>query len=528
MADDLLNDIVRILRERDVPYDRDALKSALNDLEGLTAIQQWKEEYLSSDTLLTKEEAAQYAYLCKTGDAERLAGQDLSAIQGLDDSEIQDAIEELKRSTAAIEKQTETLRLQQNAMSALVKSGQRTSQARATTNKAWLKKWNAEKSHVSKAIEDLSQNLAYQTSDLEQSSKASEAAAKQTVDGILRSDDKLLGSLQKLASDLDPINSGDEELIARIRELCARLIKHTVEGIRTKLDRIYLEALGAPGAVNGEDAESQESRELQEELESLYSEILPVAQMSTEQQFLQPALRTLADTTGKGQERATKAVKYIHECLVFLVTRLETFLAKAEESQCHKKVLTFVLASAKAELSRVEAAPKITANPPKPNIQKRRTSSNPSPGRLRNARRRSSGVFENEDVDPEQQLARNLGITLPSEAASDHQRIETLDRALADRVLKLGIHASSLQQTTESAISSHLQDANLTLQLLQDSLLAETLYGKVSLLDPDIESSVSMFEQEIEDLERGLEEIDLGRLGERNVNREQIVGRWSH
>lgn len=59
MADDLLNDIVRILRERDVPYDRDALKSALNDPEGLTAIQQWKEEYLSSDTLLTKEEAAQ-------------------------------------------------------------------------------------------------------------------------------------------------------------------------------------------------------------------------------------------------------------------------------------------------------------------------------------------------------------------------------------------------------------------------------------------------------------------------------------
>lgn len=334
--------------------------------------------------------------------------------------------------------------------------------------------------------------------------------------------------------------------ITRMKKLLIiiRLIKHTVEGIRTKLDRIYLEALGAPGAVNGEDAESQESRELQEELESLYSEILPVAQMSTEQQFLQPALRTLADTTGKGQERATKAVKYvcricssfslsanyfqIHECLIFLVTRLETFLVKAEESQCHKKALTFVLASAKAELSRVEAAPKITANPPKPNIQKRRTSSNPSPGRLRNARRRSSGVFENEDVDPEQQLARNLGITLPSEAASDHQRIETLDRALADRVLKLGIHASSLQQTTESAISSHLQDANLTLQLLQDSLLAETLYGKVSLLDPDIESSVSMFEQEIEDLERGLEEIDLGRLGERNVNREQIVGRWSH
>ena len=97
-----------------------------------------------------------YAYLCKTGDAERLAAQDLSAVQGLNDSEIQNAIEELKRSTAAIEKQTETLRLQQNAMSALVKSGQRTSQARTTTNKTQLKKWNAEKAHVSKAVCNIS------------------------------------------------------------------------------------------------------------------------------------------------------------------------------------------------------------------------------------------------------------------------------------------------------------------------------------------------------------------------------------
>jgi len=37
-----------------------------------------------------------------------------------------------------------------------------------------------------------------------------------------------------------------------------------------------------------------------------------------------------------------------------------------------------------------------------------------------------------------------------------------------------------------------------------------------------------MFEQEIEELDRGLEGLDLGRLGERDVNREHIVGRWSH
>jgi hypothetical protein len=91
--------------------------------------------------------------------------------------------------------------------------------------------------------------------------------------------------------------------------MACRLIKHIVEGIRTKLDRIYLDAL--QNSSNGEESDSQETTDLQEELESLYSEILPVAQMSAEQQFLQPALRTIAATDGHGQERAAKAVKYV-------------------------------------------------------------------------------------------------------------------------------------------------------------------------------------------------------------------------
>jgi gamma-glutamyl:cysteine ligase YbdK (ATP-grasp superfamily) len=96
-----------------------------------------------------------------------------------------------------------------------------------------------------------------------------------------------------------------------------RLIKHTVEAIRTKLDRIYLEALhSSKDTTNGQE-DSQEVHDLQEELESLYSEILPVAQMSTEQQFLEPALREITARDGQGQERSVKAVKYVQNPLLF-------------------------------------------------------------------------------------------------------------------------------------------------------------------------------------------------------------------
>ncbi len=65
--------------------------------------------------------------------------------------------------------------------------------------------------------------------DLEQQAKVSEAGVKQTVDSILKSDDKLLLSLQKLASDLEPGEPDDDDTMTRIRDLCARYLFPQIE-----------------------------------------------------------------------------------------------------------------------------------------------------------------------------------------------------------------------------------------------------------------------------------------------------------
>ena len=92
---------------------------------------------------------------------------------------------------------------------------------------------------------------------------------------------------------------------------------------------------------------------------------------------------------------------------------------------------------------------------------------------------------------------------------------------------KLEAHAASLQSTTETSISAHLHDARITFQILQDALLSETSWHTPKLLDEDIEEAVKMFEDEIGDLDRGVERVDLGSLQGRNVHRERIVERWS-
>jgi len=92
-----------------------------------------------------------------------------------------------------------------------------------------------------------------------------------------------------------------------------RLIKYTVESVRTRLDRIYLEAMaGKEDALKGAKAtDNAEVVTLLDELESLYTEILPVAQMSAEQQYLEPALRLIASHTIQGGDRSSKAIAYV-------------------------------------------------------------------------------------------------------------------------------------------------------------------------------------------------------------------------
>jgi hypothetical protein len=90
------------------------------------------------------------------------------------------------------------------------------------------------------------------------------------------------------------------------------LIKTTVETIRTRLDRIYLEALvEAEQSRDTKTATEDEVRAMEEEVESLYSEILPVAQMSVEQQHLEPALQSISSRGGKSLERTAVANEYV-------------------------------------------------------------------------------------------------------------------------------------------------------------------------------------------------------------------------
>lgn len=159
--------------------------------------------------------------------------------------------------------------------------------------------------------------------------------------------------------------------------------------------------------------------------------------------------------------------------------------------------------------------------------QPKKASNPPSPVRLRNNRRRSSTAFD-ENVDPEQELLRRLGISQSMDPYNDRANAVLMDASLADRMNKLKVHNGNLQATTEASIASNVREAQGMLQLVHDSLLSETLFKEVRLLDQDAETLIAELEHELEEVQANQAKMDVEKLQVKSVSKEKFIERWSH
>ncbi|KAF3769449.1 hypothetical protein M406DRAFT_343702 [Cryphonectria parasitica EP155] len=540
--DDLLN----IIRTYDVPVDPAALSSALEDEGQRELLFEWVKSHLTPDTLLTKDELNSYQLLKRNGKADDLvAAADLSAVHALNDQEICDAIEELNRSTSAINKQTEALVQQQDALSRLISSSGTAVDARSNLEIKQIHKWESDRQALNTAVELLLQSLDYRVSELEQQNTASRDEVVSIVDSVLHTDDKLLSSLQKLGWELDAEDTEETESVTKLREICARLIKYTVECIRTKLDRVFLESLGSAQKPiqTDEDTAGEDIAAQQEELEELYAEVLPVAQMSVEQQCLEPSLRSLSAKNSNSAGRSSEALEYIIDCLEFLLDRIKRVSARVSTFKEHELVASSVVATAKTELSTpVSSRPsrRGTANSSTSPARRPRslimdgivtpTTPRVTAGGTKTKGFSSGGTAYSSPVD---HLLSELAVFLPvsddPSKSTAQAQASFLSAALAHRARKSAEVSRNVQSAFESSVSSCLSDARTAVQLIRDSVLAESSFAEVYLVDPGIEASIGVLAQEVHKVASRLESVDREAavlVKGRNVKREEIVNRW--
>ncbi|OBT99622.2 hypothetical protein VE01_03009 [Pseudogymnoascus verrucosus] len=490
----------------------------------------WIMETIDSKTMLTKEELNLYNSLEEIGEA-RLLGSlvDLGQVRAFEDLDIQTATRQLQSSTAAIDKQNEILKIQQAALSTLAATELQQRQRRSMANAVQHRLWKEALDQVNAEVEEAASALSEHVSSNKTQCAAMDAALIQQSTNLLRSDDKIISSLQKLSKTLQYGMSPENDTFERIRKLCTSLIKYTVEGVRLRLDRAYIEALGVHQVERkGTPQNEQEVMELQAELDSLYSEILPVAQMSAEQRYLDCAVRAIASQDKQGLEKSKTIIEYISESTTFLIDRAEVFKRHVEAYQSHIATLNAVLKLLSSEINSIDLSrPKKPEQPRSPLQSRSHKPASPSLSRSAHRRRSSASSFD-ESTPPDQQILRIMGIPPLEELCRDRAPEAVLHETLSDKIQKLKAHEQGLQASSESAIGDHLQDAFATLQLLSDTMLSETKYQEIRLLDEEVQEAISGLDQELADLSSHLQSLDFERLKERNSHKEAFIERWAH
>ncbi|KAG6008631.1 hypothetical protein E4U21_004271 [Claviceps maximensis] len=514
--------LLRASRACGVQTRREDVQAALDDAQHGSLFAEWASMRLGSDTLLTADELQIYMELDKSGRVDQLAdSHDLAQVQAVTEDDLRLAIKQLGQSTENINKQTETLRQQRDALSRLVKKQADDKARRQEQERVQRRSKELQRTQLSREVETITHDISLRLAELEQQ----RPSIDDQISTLLQADDRLLSGLQKLGWELDQPDPDEAQSVEKLREICMRLIKTTVETVRARLDTIYLETLvAAERSSNLKPATAEEVNELQEEVESLYSEILSVAQISTEQQHLEPALQSIAAKSGQSLGKTVLSLNYINECLVYLQERMARLQTHIEAHKSYQSVAEAMMATAKAELAVEVKAPTTTISEQQPlpvsPVRTRNNASDTRPGQP------LSGILADEESALET-LLHGLAISLPSEEAeSPRERLNAIAKVVAQRSRKCDEVAQAAQESLEFVTRAHLTDVKLAIQLLRDSLLAESPFGQVKLVDPDIEGSILVLQQEVEKAREKLQSLQGQSIMVRSVKKEEFVERW--
>lgn len=231
----------------------------------------------------------------------------------------------------------------------------------------------------------------------------------------------------------------------------------------------------------------------------------------------------------------------ILDCFEYLLDRTDRVCDRVSSVKAHENATTAVVATAKKELSStVTSAPKRRGNVSSPTRRPRSlildNLMTPAPSRTApptKSRRRSSGdVLHDASLE---QLLGELALTLPSPTDPStapnptQAQIAYLHNTLTARTRKSADVDRAVQTSLERAASARLSDVRAALQLVRDSVLAESPFAEVHLVDPGIEASISVLAQEVHNVASRLAgvEREAAVVGKgRNAKREEMVRRW--
>lgn len=274
---------------------------------------------------------------------------------------------------------------------------------------------------------------------------------------------------------------------------------------------------------------------MEEELESLYPEIEILAEMSVKQQFHEPILREIHNQHSQLRAASSEKLERVRFPLhsqysLFILTIYQALDVLIDMTESKKSLTQHLneqessceLLEQLATLYQTQVGTQLDTQPPSRRESLRRRSIQPG---LLLATPRSNPTPQPEQPALES-LLRRIGVS--AESVIRPRAEDSGDRGaqgLHEKRIQFSETLRALGIAVDTPLVTQLAPADRALYLLSSALHANSDY-EVSLRDPELERALSGLESELEELQRGVQGLDLDVLHQRDKMRDRFVERW--
>ncbi|KAL9611339.1 MAG: hypothetical protein Q9167_004022 [Letrouitia subvulpina] len=507
-----LSHLLHVLRTHDTGLGVDDVQCAFDDESTHDHVTSWVEQHLGQDTLLSVEEAQLFSELQSNDTVQKITCNDnLSDTAPFTDDSYRDALKSLEASTRIIGKQTRELEQRLQAISVLQ---ERNRQSEVQWRKAAAqhhKKRLLESQVVELANEELFQTSSSQIQQARSLLRDTRDLLPSKIDSHLKADDQTLNELDQLASNIELDTSDKNQSTQEIEGLCAKLAGYRVNGLHYRLDRIYLASLREFSCKGSRNmmVDDQHEKSLKSELDSLYTEITAVAEMSIAQEFAIPLSNAIAEKRALAEGTKKSTLDHVYETVEHLSEAANCILQRLEAFNAHRRAIELI----SAELTKLES-----------NSARQRAQSPSKHTRDKHSLGERMIVPEAATTEL-QRLLDTYGLSQLD--FSDMPQIEnTLNAVVRDREVKKADGLQHVDDCVTGLFRAHMNEVSQTQRLLLDAVLADSSGRHIEYFDMGLSRRLRQLETEIENLGPELADLDLDRLEQQKKERVAFVTRW--
>ncbi|KAI5855074.1 hypothetical protein GGS23DRAFT_445942 [Durotheca rogersii] len=307
--------------------------------------------------------------------------------------------------------------------------------------------------------------------------------------------DHILSRLKALRWELSYDTAENETILQTARLHASQVVLSLATKCRASLDTVFLEASqtynkDTPYLSGHARAINEERNAVYAEIQSLWDEMVPLAHMVVEKEFLRPILRRVQMGNEKQAMRDAAVSAYISAMLRFMNHRLRVLADRIKMLVYHHQTLFNAFAYVKR---RTDPQPIGEPRPTKAHVARSDINDD------------TDGPTLLENMQRQMELYGSIPIDVGEFYRAPRFKVTKLDRYTLTRQSKGDELARSMHKLFEIAVAAELTDTELGGQLLLDSVVADSgsgcrAGGRV-YEDQQVEDSVSAMRSQVEEVQ---------------------------